>query len=152
MENINFLKEIYLFHDLDTMEMIQVAKVTSVRRAVKGEVIIRKGRRNDLVFVVKKGNLKVILEKVGRNGKKREVRLGTFKRGDHFGEISMLDSKTATASVTVTRNCELICISQNNFKRLFEYSPYLRTKLLNNLLMDLCRKIRGGNDHRLKAY
>ena len=135
------LRNIRLFRDLTPEELLKASKVVRRKRFKKGTTVISEGTEGGSIFLVQSGMLKVIHM---LRGKPRE--LGTFRAGDHFGEVSFIDKKPRSASIYAVEESELLVIGRRNFEKLLYNSPYLKIKLMQVLLEDLCQKLRDRNE------
>ena len=106
-----------------------------------GQTVIEEQAASGSLYLVKEGELKVA--RLVR-GKRRE--LGTFGRGDHFGEVSFIDKKPRSASIVAVKDSALLVLSRKDFETLLRDSPKIQSKLLRALLVDLCEKLRQRND------
>ena len=66
--------------------------------------------------------------------------LRTLGPGDYFGEISMIDGKPRSATVTATSDLTAFAISHTAFKDLVD----THAKIASNLLVALCARIRDA--------
>jgi CRP/FNR family transcriptional regulator/CRP/FNR family cyclic AMP-dependent transcriptional regulator len=81
---------------------------------------------------------------VTRNGKIL-AQLGT---GQHFGEMSLLDEKprSATVTVTSTRPGSVMIIRREALMELCKREPGLGNKVLMSLATSLARRLRNTNE------
>lgn len=140
MEDVKFLKTLPLFDDLTQFEAIRVAKETRSREVKAGDTIIEEGSNGDALFILKEGAASAY-----RGEGTARQRLNSFRPGDNFGEISLIDRQPRSASVIADTDCTLIEIGGKAFDSLLNQEPELEKKLLRALLHDLCRKIRKTN-------
>ena len=133
MEDVALLKKMVLFKGLDSLEMVQVSKRIRHRKVEPDEVVAALGSTGNSLFMVRSGQLVVSVPR----GETREL-LGELGPGSHFGEISLIDHGPRSAEVRATSRSELL-----------DFSPELKDRLCNNLLLDLCAKIRHTNDRLL---
>ncbi|MBI4051714.1 MAG: cyclic nucleotide-binding domain-containing protein [Elusimicrobia bacterium] len=92
----------------------------------KGQMILLKGEVTTGFFIVKKGKVAVIQK--SKTGSLVTQELST---GDFFGEISMLEGMTATASIkAVEEDTEVLIIPHASFQTLLEMQPLLKQALL----------------------
>ena len=89
METADFLSTVPLLSGLDPSELAKFAEVTRERSYPKGSVILFEHDPGDSLFIVRSGRVKVVL--IGEDG--REVILGILGVSNHFGELSLIDSR-----------------------------------------------------------
>jgi CRP-like cAMP-binding protein len=146
VEDARLLKQMHLFKDLNAMEMVHVSRLVGHMKVRKGDAVVVEDTNTRALYVVKKGSFQITKE---INGEKKL--LGTLGRGDHFGEVSLIDHKPRSATVTAIEEGELLCLEQNAFEELLKQDPELETKLQQAFLLDLCHKLRRTNDYYILA-
>jgi len=144
MEDVALLKKMALFKGLDALEMVQVSKRVRHRKVETDEIVAALDSTGHSLFMVRSGQLVVSVPR----GETREL-LGELGPGSHFGEISLIDHGNRSAEVRATSPSELLELDEQGFKELLGFSPELKDRLQNNLLLDLCSKIRQTNDRLL---
>ncbi len=106
-----------------------------------GDVIIRAGDAARELFLLSRGLVSVFLPLEGGARK----RLATFSPGMAFGEMAIIDraprSATIVADTPVT--CDLLSLAR--LTALGVTHPKIKIRLLENLSLDLCRKLRKAN-------
>ena len=144
MEKIEILKQMVLFHDLDSLELIQLSKLVTHKKYEKSDMVLAEGDMGDSLFVVKNGQFRAF---VIRNG--IEQQLATFNVGDSFGEMSLIDKQPRSASISALSDGELLEFTKESFETIMGYSQKLQIKLLQNLVNDVSLKLRRTNDRLL---
>lgn len=144
MEKIEILKQMVLFHDLDSLELIQLSKLVTHKKYEKGDMVLAEGDMGDSLFVVKNGQFRAF---VIRNGV--EQQLATFNVGDSFGEMSLIDKQPRSASISALSDGELLEFTKDSFETIMGYTQKLQIKLLQNLVNDVSLKLRRTNDRLL---
>src|SRR5205807_8759201 len=71
-----------LFAELDDDQVEQIARLFKVRRFAAGQTVIREGSGGAAFFLIDSGEATVSI---------RGVERGVLTRGDHFGEIALID-------------------------------------------------------------
>ena len=79
-------------------------------------MIILEEEYGDLVFVVKKGTIKIT--RVNDEGK--EVILALLGPGEMFGELAILDGEARSANALAQENCELYAIRSEDFLQILK--------------------------------
>ena len=144
MEDIKVLKKVPLFSPLDNMEVVEIAKSIHTRKVDAGKFIIQQGELGGSFFIIKSGTATVFL-----NYNEEEKFLGRFLPGDSFGEIALIDNGPRSAAVRAETDIELLEIKREDFQALLKKNDPLAVKLMQNLLLDLCDKIRRTNNYLL---
>lgn len=98
------------------MPLAQVAVLASAMNPVKvgpGDVVVRQGEPGTSLYVVRRGELEVLVE--DESHKVRRVAL--LGPGEYFGEIALLERVPRTATVRALTECELFALSKEDFDR-----------------------------------
>ena len=95
----DFLSTVPLFRELERSAVGGFAELTREQRFAKGAMIVTEGDPGDALFVVRSGEVKVVL--IADDG--REVILNVLTVGDHFGELSLIDGRPRSAHVVATQ-------------------------------------------------
>jgi len=93
VQKVGFLQHAELTRNWSHAAMASFARRAKVLEAPEGAVILEEGKANHSFYLVHRGELAVRVK--GRD-------LRRLKMGDSFGELSLLGSGLATASVVVT--------------------------------------------------
>ena len=102
------------------------------------DVICREGDEGHSLFLLLQGDLSVNINSYSDDNQN----VGYISQGNFFGEMSLLEKKPRTASVTVVSEKAIVMeISENRFPRLLEKTPDIAygimavlNKRLNNML------------------
>jgi HlyB family type I secretion system ABC transporter len=119
-----FLRLYAPFADLPSEALqIMLADFDPVSSA-KGELVIRQGEASGPMFLIEEGRLRVFR---GENGDRQD--LGFLRKGDFFGEMSVLTGERRGASVEALSDCVLLRLNTPTVERLLEEFPAFRVKL-----------------------
>jgi pyruvate,water dikinase len=121
---VEALPAVPLFAGLDEQEVEQIARLFKVRRFAAGETVIREGSGGAAFFLIDSGEAMVSI---------RGVERGTLKRGDHFGEIALIDEGQRMA--TITASTDLVChgLTYWEFRPLVQNNGAIGWKLLQSM-------------------
>jgi CRP-like cAMP-binding protein len=97
--------------------------------------MIQEGDASDSMFVMLRGTAAVNIARNGTN-----VRVGTMRQGDCFGEFSLLTGEPRTATVRAENDCEVLEISKPIMAEVLRESPECLTALSELLAK---RKLEG---------
>ncbi len=110
-----------------------------VKRFVgKKEVVISQGASGRELFFVMSGHLRV--SAISDEGK--EISFGVLCPDDFFGELSLLDGRRRSATITAIDDCELLVLTYPQYKRLLQDNPRSATQLLTHLAVTLAERLR----------
>lgn len=113
------------------------------RRVVKPRtVIVSQGSTDRDMFIVASGGLKVSV--VSDEGK--EISFVVLREGEHFGELSMIDGRRRSATVTAIERSELLVLSHSDYQSLLQQHPHTATQLLTRLLLTLANRLRATDE------
>ena len=118
---INALSQVPLFEGCSPRELGFIASRTDEVPVGAGRVLTKQGRPGNSFYVILDGEADVEVD-----GAKR----GSLKKGDFFGEISMLDRGNATATVTTTKPSRLMVMSHAQFRDAVKASESILVKVL----------------------
>ena len=130
-----------LFADMTADERAGLAVFFTPRRADVGEVLLWEGRPHDSLFVVESGSVVVSKQIRGET----EAVLAHLGTGAHFGEVDLIDSQSASASVTCETSCRLAVLEQDQLRGLLANDEHLFSRFAWALLRDLAGKLRRTN-------
>ena len=122
------LQKIPLFTELPENVLQQLASEIQEVEAQKDHIIIRKGDQGDSMFLVIRGAVMV------HDG---DQILATLIAGEYFGEYTLIDSYTRSASVTATQPTILLQLSRESFNTIMEQHPKLKDAVLRELIKRL---------------
>lgn len=132
-EEIGFLRNVPIFSDLEDKDLLRIVKLGVRQKYKKGNIVVLEQESGAALFVIITGKVKVV--RTDEDG--REVILSMFGPGEFFGEMSLLDGLTRSASVVATVKSELFMIHRRDFLQLLEEYPQVAISLLAELAMRL---------------
>ena len=109
-----------------------------VRRVAVNSAVVSQDEPGDSMFVIMSGRVKVVI--FGENG--REVTLSILRPTDSFGEMSLFDGATRSASCIALEPCALLVLSREDLMRHIQSHP--RTAM--NLLGEMARRLRRADE------
>ena len=115
------LSRVPLFAQLSKGQLEFVASRADEVDVKVGKRLTTQGRPGDTFYILLEGEADVVID-----GKPRR----TLKKGDFFGEISMLDRGLASATVTTTKDARLLVMSHAQFRDAVKASDPLLVKVL----------------------
>lgn len=123
------LNEDAWFNALDPAFRTALLRESTPLSLAVGEFVFRHGDPPNGFFCIVEGTLKV--STLREDGK--EAILGALRRGQWFGEASMLDGLPRTHDVSAIQTCRLLHLSVGSFERLIEDAKFARAmgKLLS---------------------
>ena len=132
-KEIDLLKEVPLFSNLSKRQLNEISKHANQLTVPPGHVMVKEGEKGGAFFFIVEGTAQV------KQGKKI---INNLKRGDYFGEISLIDEKPRTASVIAEKDMTILVINKRSFDHLRETVKGLEY----NILVSLCGYLRRAED------
>lgn len=128
------LRSIPLFSHLDPQVFDEVQRRIVEKKFQKNQIVLLEEDTPNYMYIVFSGKVRVV--HLGSEGSERI--LAVHKRGDIFGEMALLDAKTAPATVISMEDSEIGLISKDTFQSFFLKNQ----KVLLQLVAILCRRLR----------
>jgi len=132
---LEIVRRIPLFRDLDADTLRTLAGLARIRRYVAGEKVVQQDVPADAVYVIVKGRASISV--AARDG--RVLTLREIGEAEIIGEVSLLDGGLPSATVTAVTNLEVIVIDRRSFLNLVEERPKIAVALLPVLASRLRR-------------
>ncbi len=129
VQKILFLKNVPLFSTMPPDTIAWVAEAADETSTLSGQSIFEKGSEGDSMYVIADGSVRI------HDGDKT---LASLPQGAFFGELSILDGETRSATATAESDCLLLVIRQDSFRRILSK----QFDVTENLLKILVRRIR----------
>lgn len=144
MENIDFLKSVPIFSDLQDDALEKLSKSGAVKSFNKDSIILSEEEAGSALFVIVSGKVKV--SRSSKDELDKEVILAILNPSDFFGEMALLDGLTRSATVTAMENSKVFIIQRNDFLDLLTGHPEVSIALLQELTQRL-----RNNSMKIKA-
>ncbi|MFO0948512.1 MAG: cyclic nucleotide-binding domain-containing protein [Planctomycetota bacterium] len=100
----------------------------TVRTFPAGTVILKENEDGETAYIILKGSVEVTKSLSGK-----PIHLATLGAGEIFGEMSMIDEKPRSATVTAAEDTEVHEIHRDDFFQVFQTNPDAAGKLLSGL-------------------
>jgi len=136
---IEFLKNVNIFSKIADNRIKEFESLFTLREYPKGSMIILEEEYGDVVFLVKKGTVKIT--RVNDEGK--EVILSLMGENDIVGEMSVIDGESRSANVLAQENCELYAIRSEDFLQLLKQNFEVTFALMG----ELANRLRKSDQH-----
>jgi CRP/FNR family transcriptional regulator, cyclic AMP receptor protein len=118
------LRRCPFFADLSRGDLRELAKVTEDMEVEEGKTLTREGASGSEFFVIVDGEVAVTKDGA-------DVR--SMGPGDFFGEISLLEDRPRTATVTAKTPLRFFVLTRQNFRALLGKQPELEEKVTGAL-------------------
>ncbi len=131
------LAELFLFRELPVSARMRVGRMVRELDVVPGTIVVDQGAPGRTLYAVVSGDL--VVEKDG-------VELARLGPGEHFGELSLVDSRPRSARVRALSPTSLIAIDRQDLVRFCLREPDLGNRVLWALLGCLSGRMRQTNE------
>lgn len=131
-ERMNFLRNVSIFSQTEESILYKIAEVLSEKAYVAEQNIFKKGDTGDAMYIIVDGEVRIHDE---------DYTFAILKKGQVFGEYSLLDTEERSASVTTVSQVKLLVLEQNSF-----YSILLNNlEIVKGILRVLVERSRMNN-------
>ncbi len=128
-ESTEFLANVPIFSDLDKETIEKIIKSGVTQSYKKNSIILSEDDTGSALFVIAKGKVKISR----RSNDDKEVILAILGESDFFGEMSLLDGMTRSATVVAIEDSRLFIIQRSEFLDLLKKYPEVSIALLTEL-------------------
>ncbi|MBP8252913.1 MAG: mechanosensitive ion channel [Herpetosiphon sp.] len=122
----NRLRAIRLLDGLDEDELHTLASTVEIKLFEKGEVLAHQGKREDLLYAITSGKVRV---EVKNDDSDAPLVVNHLSVGDVFGERGLLMGEPRSASVIAEEDTRTIMIEPKDIAPLLEANPMLAERL-----------------------
>ncbi|HEX5554900.1 MAG TPA: cyclic nucleotide-binding domain-containing protein [Chitinophagaceae bacterium] len=129
IEKVLLLKTTDIFQETPEPDLIDTASIAEEIQLDAGMAIFAKGDIGSCMYVIHTGSVRI------HDG---EHLLAVLKENDIFGELSLLDAETRSASATCAEDCLLLKLDQEPFYEILAGNA----NVLKGILKTLSRRLR----------
>ena len=137
IERVLLLKSLSIFGDTPETILAEIAHLMQEEEVAEDTRIVSEGDAGNCMYIIFKGSVKV---------HKEHQLLAVLEEKDFFGELSLLDTETRSASVTTLSDCILFRIDQEPFYDMMESRP----EVGRGVIQILCKRLRAANQKMLE--
>jgi len=130
---LEVLKGMPLFRYLTYTELVRVMNITEMREVAAGEAVLREGESGTEMYVLLAGTVRLHQD---------DAVITILGKGDHFGEMGLVDRTPRSLSATVIEDCRLLVIKRADFYDIVRKEPSLSVKLLWSFVQVLAERLR----------
>ena len=136
------MKYVPIFSDLGDDQLDKIGRMGSHHKYKKYSVILFEHEFSAGLFIITKGKVKVSRF----SDDTKEVILAILSKSDIFGEMSILDGYSRSATVTTLEDSEIFLIKRDDFLQLLKSN----NDIVNSMLQEMTRRLRVA-DMKIKA-
>lgn len=127
------IKNIPLFSELSTEETEQIEQIINKKKFARDQIVLFEEDTANYMYIVYAGKVRVV--KQSKEG--REQIITIHKKNDYFGEMSLLDGKTAPATIIAHEDAVIGLISKTDFENHLLSNERIRGKIIDLLCAQL---------------
>lgn len=128
------INNVPFFSTLSPESIIEVERIIFEKRFTKNQVVLFEEETSNYMYFVYSGKVRV----VQLNEEGREQILTIHKKNDYFGEMALLDNKTAPATVIAIEDSVVGLLARDDFERLLANNEKIR----QHIITMLCTRLR----------
>ncbi|MCO4292175.1 cyclic nucleotide-binding domain-containing protein [Solitalea sp. MAHUQ-68] len=129
IEKVLLLKNSEIFKNSRETDLVEIASICEECSFDKDVLIFSKGDKGNCMYFIYSG--KVLIHDEGHE-------IVTLGENEIFGELSLLDTESRSASVTTLADCVLLKIEQEAFYDVIATN----TDILKGIMRTLCKRLR----------
>ncbi len=133
IEKVLLLKSLDIFSDTPENVLADLAPLMQDIELEEGSLVFQEGERGDSMYIIHQGEIKIY---------KSNTTLAVLTEKEVFGELSLIDAETRSASAKAHTDCYLFKIDQEPFFELLDSRP----EIARGFLKMLCKRLRILNE------
>jgi len=146
---VDLLRQIRLFCDLDPQVEESIRRQIKLKEVQKKEIVFHRGTPGNALYMLFAGRLQVI----SSTDDGKEVGINFISPGEVFGEISLIDGGTRSASIIANEPSVLGSLGKEHALWLFRNHPVIADRIQRKLCATIRQEInRRSSLGGLKAY
>ena len=138
MAPLSDLKDNPLFKALSKEEIDSVIPIFTEKRMSAGGTVFVENMPGESLYLVRQGTIK-ISKMVAEGQEKILVVLGA---DDIFGDLAIFDGAIRATTARVAEDAVLLKVTRESFDRFCRDNPALGIKIMRNIIMEFCRRLR----------
>lgn len=133
IEKVLLLKSLDIFSDTPENVLADLAPLMQDIELEEGSLVFKEGDRGDSMYIINQGEIQIY---------KSNTTLAILSEKEVFGELSLIDAETRSASAKAHTDCFLFKIDQEPFFELLDSRP----EIARGFLKMLCKRLRILNE------
>lgn len=139
---VEVLRKMPIFRYLNYQELVSLMNITAVKKYADGELIIRENTVGEELLILLEGKVRL---------SKKDAFITALERGDHFGEMALIDAGPRSASAMSEGPSRLLVIKRSDFYDIIRTENKLAVKLLWSFVQVLANRLRKTTAHLSEA-
>lgn len=144
MSVVNVLKQADIFYELSNNQLELIGSICTEKHYQAGDVIFEENTPGNELFVIANGEVAITVDPalIGKETSGEAYTITTLRRGQSFGEVSLVDEGLRSAGARCVEPTHLVIVPRDKLMLLCDTYTQLGYKLMRNLAADLAMKIR----------
>ncbi|MEY2917168.1 MAG: hypothetical protein RIS73_882 [Bacteroidota bacterium] len=133
LEKVLLLKSLSIFKETPETILAELAPLMQEDEVEQGTVVFEENEPGDCMYIILSGEIQI---------HKGKITLAILHEKEVFGELSLLDAETRSATATAKTDCILFKIDQEPFYELIDTRP----EVARGFIKILCNRLRKLNE------
>ena len=129
----SIIKNIPLFSELSNEEIERIERIIIKKNFAKDQIVLLEEDTDNYMYIVYSGMVRVVKQSI----EGREQIITMHKKSDFFGEMALLDGKTAPATVIAHEDSVIGLLSKDDFEEHILSHEIIRRKIIDLLCAHL---------------
>ena len=138
LEKVLLLKSLSIFKDTPETILAELAPLMQEEDMEEGTIIFEENEPGDCMYIILSGQIRI---------HKKDITLAELQEKEVFGELSLLDAETRSATATAKTDCIVYKIDQEPFYELIDTRP----EVARGFIKILCKRLRQLNEKAAKG-
>ncbi len=140
--DVDFLGVVPIFNTLTRRQKTKIYSIIHIRHYKQGEIVFRQGDPGVGLYIVRDGQVEVYNEYSDMTRNK----IATLKKGDFFGDISLLNESPRSATVIATQKTILFGLFKPDLLNIMDSDPKLGMRFVYGLAQIVAERLRIVNE------
>ena len=140
-EELSSLKKMVLFANLNEEELKAVREIVTEVDYIADKSVFEEGQDGHTLYLIKSGEVKV----TKKDPEGTEQVLALLKDGDIFGEMSFIDGRPHSATVTAVHSTRILQLEKGKFDELVDSHPKAAYKIMKTIVVQVDAIVRRMN-------
>ncbi len=139
----NLFNDLFLFQDLSEKECELVYPLFRICHESAGNVIFEQGDPADFLYVVVEGEIAILYKP--EDGP--ELTISRVRSEGVIGWSSAIGNPFYTSTAVCSKECQLLCLSGNALRRLYQDHPKIGCLILERLAALIAERLKNTHQH-----
>jgi len=144
-ETKDFLQRVDLFSDLPDKMLEKVAEMCQTQNFPANVTIVERNTPPESFFLIQEGTVDIFTAPDPEVQNSANAAVITLGKGQSFGEMSLIDQGSRSATVKTATAAKLLTINCQQFRELCDADTNLGYHVMRNIAADLSFKLRHRN-------